>query len=284
MEEQRGTYPVGALCRSLGVSRSGYHAWCHRRPGARELENVVLREKTREIHKASKRTYGSPRVTKDLRELPDFEAVGENRVARLMREDGIRARHRRKYKKPASVTNEQAIAPNLLNRNFSAPAPDRAWVGDITQFTTAVGWIYLAVIMDLFSRFIVGWALAHHERDDLTLEALRMALWQRRPKAGLIHHSDQGGQYGSWAYQNVLKRNGIVPSMNRRGNCYDNAAMESFFSSLKREWIIGKNYSSREEAKRDIFEYIEVFYNRQRRHSTLGYLSPMAFEERQKVH
>jgi transposase InsO family protein len=245
---------------------------------------VELVKKIREVHKASKRTYGSPRVTKELRELSDFKAVGENRVTRLMREAGIRARHRRKYKKPTSTTKEQEIAPNLLNRCFSISAPNRVWVADITQFTTAVGWVYLAAIMDLYSRLIVGWALAHHERDDLTLEALRMALWQRRPEAGLIHHSDQGGQYGSWDYQNVLKRNGIVPSMNRAGNCYDNAAMESFFSSLKREWIIGKNYSSREEAKRDIFEYIEVFYNRHRRHSTLGYLSPMAFEQRQKVH
>ena len=284
MEKQRSNYPVGELCRSLGVSPSGYHAWRHRLPSARVLENVVLVKEIREVHKESKRTYGSPRVTKELRELSDFKTVGENRVTRLMREEGIRARHRRKYKKPDSRIAPHEVAPNLLNRCFNISVPDRAWAADITQFTTAVGWVYLAVIMDLFSRFIVGWALAHHERDDLTLEALRMALRQRRPKAGLIHHSDQGGQYGSWDYQNVLKRNGMVPSMNRRGNCYDNAAMESFFSSLKREWIVGKNYSSLEEARRDIFEYIEVFYNRRRRHSTLGYLSPMAFEERQKVH
>lgn len=281
MEQHREQFPTRELCDTLEVSVSGYYDRRSREPSARERFNALLLEQIRSLHQQSRRCYGSPRMTAELRE--QGHRVGENRVARLMKQEGIRARHRRKYKPCTDSGHAWPVAENALNRCFTSPSPDQAWVADITYIATGEGWMYVAVIMDLYSRRIVGWATDQRMTRELTLAALRMAVVQRAPQPGLVHHSDQGSQYACTDYQMMLKRYGITCSMSRKGNCYDNAAMESFFSSLKREWIFGRTYDTREEATKAIFEYIEVFYNRQRRHSTLGQLSPEAFERREKV-
>lgn len=274
-------YPTRELCNSLEVSSSGYYDRRTRAPSARAQMNVALVEQIRRIHAVSKRCYGSPRVTAEIRE--SGYRVGENRVARLMKEHGIRARHRHKYKPGASGHHNWPVADNELNRCFTTDTPDSVWVADITYIATGEGWLYLAAIMDLYSRRIVGWSTHERITRELTMAALRMAVLGRSPQPGLIHHSDQGSQYACTDYQMMLKRYGIQCSMNRKGNCYDNAAMESFFSSLKRECIFGRVYDTRQEATKAIFEYIEVFYNRQRRHSTLGHKSPVDFERQHKV-
>jgi len=223
--------------------------------------------------------YGVPRIQAELQ--AQGEQVGRGRIARLMRENGLRTRHRRRFKRPGSKRHSWPVAKNHLKRNFTTDAPDRVWAADMTYIETGEGWLYLAVVMDLYSRRVVGWSTSGRMTRRLTMEALRRALAQRGIVRGLIHHSDQGSQYASIDYQMMLQRNGIVCSMNRAGNCYDNAAMESFFSSLKREWVRGKRYASRDQATRDLFDYIEVFYNRKRRHSALGLVSPEEFEKGQ---
>lgn len=223
--------------------------------------------------------YGVPRIQAELRSRG--ESAGRGRIARLMRENGLCTRHRRRFKRPGSHAHSWPIAKNLLKRDFTAEAPDRVWVADMTYIETGEGWLYLAVLMDLYSRRIVGWATSARMTRRLTMDALRRALIRRGTVRGLVHHSDQGSQYASIDYQMMLHRNGIVCSMNRAGNCYDNAVMESFFSSLKREWVRGKRYRSRVAATRDLFDYIEVFYNRKRRHSALGLVTPEEFERRQ---
>jgi putative transposase len=263
------------MCRILEVARSGFYAWIHKPLSDRAIENERLLELIRESYAASGRIYGSPRVYLDLREAG--EQIGKNRVARIMRAHGIRAI--RGYKAPRyGVSMPSAIAPNRLQRQFNVDRSDYAWVTDITYIRTWQGWLYLAVVMDLHSRMIIGWSMQPTLARDLVLDALLMAVWRRKPKQPVIMHSDQGSQYGSDDWIRFCKAHKLDPSMSRRGNCWDNAVAESFFSSLKKERVKRQVYRTRDLAKADIFEYIEMFYNRTRRHSHLGGVSPEAFE------
>jgi transposase InsO family protein len=263
------------MCKVLGVTLSGYYAWRQRPTSAREKANQELVERIREVHKESGGIYGSPRV---YEELKDQVACSENRVARLMRLHGIRGRQTRRYRSTTKRNRAHRVAPNLLQRDFSAEEPNEKWVADITYIWTGEGWLYLAAVVDLYSRRVVGWAMSHRMTEELTLSALRMAVSQRQPAAGLMHHSDQGSQYTSDAYQALLTSHGMVASMNGVGSWYDNAPMESFIGTLKTEWVHHRAYPTRDEARTDVFAYIEGFYNRRRRHSALDYLSPEAFE------
>jgi transposase InsO family protein len=276
IEAHREEFAVKIMCRVLGVSKSGYYDWRKRKPSARDKANAKLVEEIKRIFKRSRKTYGSPRIHAELK--AQGKTCSLNRVARLMRKHGIRARRRRRRVRTTDSKHKQPIAPNLLERRFEAEGPNQKWVADITYIDTAEGWLYLATVMDLFSRRVVGWAMADHMERSLVEQALRMALIRRQPRAGLLHHSDQGSQYASGDYRALLAAWGITVSMSRTGDCYDNAAMESFFGTLKTECITSR-YATRADARTAVFEYIEVWYNRQRRHSTLGYLSPHAFEE-----
>lgn len=269
-------YRVKMMCSVLGVSRSGYYAWCKRRPSARERANRGLRALIRLLHRKSRRTYGYRRIHAGL--VAQDIACGKNRVARLMQEDGLRARRRRRYKRTTQSRHNRPVAPNRLAQSFVARGPNKKWVTDITYVRTAEGWLYLSVVLDLYSRLVVGWAMEPYLNDTLTRKALKMALAHRQPLPGLLHHSDRGSQYASRSYQHLLTIHEALTSMSRTGNVYDNAPMESFFATLKKDLIHHRSYSTRRQAKADIFEYIEVFYNRQRLHSALGYLSPTAFE------
>jgi len=263
------------MCRILQVAASGFYAWIHKPLSDRAIEDERLLELIRESYAASGGIYGSPRVFLDL--LEAGEAIGRKRVARIMREHRIRAI--RGYRKPRNVSSPpSAIAPNLLQRRFNVDRPDHAWVTDITYVRTWEGWLYLAVVMDLYSRKIIGWSMQPSLARDLVLDALLMAVWRRKPKQPVIVHSDQGSQYGSDDWIRFCKSHRLDPSMSRRGNCWDNAVAESFFGSLKKERIRKKVYRTRQLAKADIFEYIEMFYNQTRRHSHLGGVSPEAFE------
>ncbi len=265
------------MCQALGVSASGYYEWCRRPESPHAQRDQQLRVLVRASHDASKRRYGRPRVWKDLHEAG--ERVSEKRVGRLMREDGLRARARKRFKCTTMSDHDQPVAANLLDRQFTADAPNRRWVGDTTEFVIGEsGKLYLAAILDLFSRFVVGWAVSAVNDRHLTLKALGMALKRRCPDAGLLHHSDQGCTYASEDYQRMLDANGITCSMSRRGNCYDNAVMEAFFSTVKSE--VADRFTSCGEAKMELFDFIEVFYNQRRRHSTLGQISPAEFERR----
>ena len=258
------------------VTRSGYYAWRSRPLSSRAKANERLLVKIRAVHVESRRTYGSPRIHRAVR-TPQ-EPVSKNRVARLMRAAGIRSRHRRKFRVTTKSNHRRPIATNLLSREFSAAQPNTVWVGDMTYVWTSEGWLYLAVLIDLYSRAVVGWSMSERINDDLTLAALEMALKRRRPAAGLIHHSDQGSQYTSDAYRKLLAENNIAASMSRRGNCWDNAVAESFYATLEKELLTDWEPDSRGDARRGIFDFIEVFYNRQRIHSTIGYSSPLAYE------
>ena len=263
------------MCRVLGVARAGFYQWLHRPLSARAIEDQRLLELIRDSYMASGRVYGSPRVFGDLREAG--ETCGKHRVARIMRRHKIRAV--RGYKTHRHVAGRPSILnPNRLNREFTVSAPDRAWVTDITYIRTWQGWLYLAVVMDLHSRRVIGWSMKPTLARELVLDALLMALWRRKPTQRVLVHSDQGTQYGSEDWTRFCRANRLDPSMSRRGNCYDNAVAESFFSSLKKERIRKRIYKTRELARADIFDYIEVFYNRNRRHSHLGGISPEAFE------
>jgi putative transposase len=276
----RPIWPVSRMCRLLAVSRSGFHEWHERAPSARAIEDERLTARIRSFHLLSGRSYGSPRIWRDLAE--GGERVGENRVARLMRRAGIEAL-RRKKRRPIDegMRPECAIARNVLDRDFEAQAPNRKWVADFTYIDTAEGWLYLAVVLDLFSRRVVGWSMKPEMTAQLVMDALTMALWRRGKPKELLHHSDQGCQYAAEDFQRMLAHHGIACSMSRKGDCWDNAAMESFFASLKKERIYTKpRYRTRDEARSDIFDYIEGFYNSQRRHSTLGQISPAEFEQR----
>lgn len=276
----RPIWAVSRMCRLLVVSRSGFHEWHERVPSARALEDERLTTRIRSFHLLSGRRYGSPRICRDLREAG--ECVGENRVARLMRRAEIEALRRWK-RRPVDegVRPECAIAGNVLDRDFEASAPNQKWVADFTYIDTAEGWLYLAVVLDLFSRRIVGWSMKPEMTAQLVMDALIMALWRRGKPEALLHHSDQGSQYASEDFQRLLAHHGIACSMSRKGDCWDNAAMESFFASLKKEHVYTKpRYLSRDVARADLFEYIEGFYNPQRRHSKLGQLSPAEFEQR----
>ena len=282
VERQRGQYPVRLMCRVLGVSHSGYYAWRIRPVSQREMANQKLTEEIKTVFEASRRTYGSPRVYQALKSkgIP----CSENRVARLMRLRGIRAKQSKRFRSTTQRHPSRPVAPNHLERDFTAMAPNEKWVTDITYIKTTEGWLYLAVVLDLFARMVVGWAMSKRMTGKLTLVALKMAIWRREPEKGLLHHSDQGSQYTDQEYQALLKKHGMTPSMNSVGTWYDNAAMESFFGSLKSELVNDQSYQTRGEARTSIFWYIEVFYNRNRLHSTLAYLTPADFEAQYQQH
>jgi len=279
IQHHQQRWPVAIMCDLLAVSRSGFYARLDRPTSARRRRQEELIEKIEAVHQQSRRTYGSPRVTVELKE--QGVAVCENTVARLMKQADIAARARRSFvPRTTDSAHPHRIADNQLEQNFAAAAPNCKWACDITYIPTAQGWLYLAVVMDLFSRKVVGWSMREHLRAELVEEALAMALRSRRPGAGLVHHSDRGVQYACDDYQRLLAEHGITCSMSRRGNCYDNAVVESFFGSLKRELMPEDGWASASAARLAVFEWIEVFYNRQRRHSSLGYQSPETFEAR----
>jgi putative transposase len=274
--EEKVAFPIAVLCRLLAVSPSGYYAMQGRPRSRHALRDDDLAERVAEAHAASRRRYGSPRVHAELKATG--EQVGRKRVARLMRERKLVGRTRRRFRTTTDSKHDFPIAPNVLARDFTASAPDRAWVTDITFLWTAQGWLYLAVILDLFSRRVVGWATSQNVDRHLALAALDMAFTRRRPLAGLVHHSDRGSTYASSDYRKALKARGIECSMSRKGDCYDNAVAESFFSSLKREMEGIDDHESRAAATISIGEYIDGFYNLQRRHSAINYTSPVEFE------
>ena len=277
---EKASFPVVALCRNLGVRPSGYYAWCVRPESAHAREDRRLKVLVHTSFNESRRNYGSPRVHDDLIDLQ--ERVSRKRVVRLMQEEGLKARVRKRYKHTTLSDHDQPVAANLLDRQFKAAAPNQRWVGDTTEFVIGTSSkLYVAVILDLFSRFVVGWAVSAANDRHLTIKALEMALKRRCPDMGLLHHSDQGGTYASEDYQDILDARGIICSMSRRGNCYDNAVMESFFSTVKNE--LADQFASYGDAKMELFDYIEVFYNQRRRHSTIGRISPAAFERQAKA-
>lgn len=273
---EKACFPVALMCRLLAVSRAGFYAWRQRPVAPRTRQNETLAAVVAAIYAENHGRYGSPRVQMELRARG--QRNGRKRIARLMRAQGLRARPRRRYRTTTASRHGLPVAPNLLARRFAVAQPNTAWVTDMTYIWTPQGWLYLAVIIDLFSRRVVGWSISDRIDRQLALDALRMALAQRRPPRGLIHHSDRGSQYASEDYQQLLAAHGLRGSMSRRGDCWDNAVAESFFASLKLELVYQVKWPSRAAARTAIFEYLELFYNRRRRHSSLGYLSPAEFE------
>jgi transposase InsO family protein len=276
IEDHRDEFPIVRMCKVLEVSSSGYYAWRGRPPSAREMANRELFEKIKAVYNESHGTYGSPRIYRKLKKRG--VACSENRVARLMRLRGLRAKQTKRYKTTTKRRQADPVAPNVLKRDFEADRPNQKWLTDITYIWTREGWLYLAAVLDLYSRRIVGWSMAARMTGELTRKALKMALHRRQPEDELVHHSDQGSQYTAGEYQQLLKDWDIQASMNGTGTWYDNAPMESFFGTLKSEWVHHHAYRTRDEARADIFYYIEVFYNRYRLHSALGYLSPAEHE------
>jgi putative transposase len=276
--DHRRRWPVQIICRVLKVTRSGFYAWSKRKPSSRQIRQQKLLEKIRLVHRENRQLYGSPRVHRAL--LVDGQIVSRNTVARLMRSARIRAKSKRSFvPRTTDSRHSRPVAENKLSRDFTTEAPDRKWLADITYVPTDEGWLYLAAVLDCFSRRIVGWSMADHLQTDLAVDALQMALLQRCPDGKqLLHHSDRGVQYASDDYQHRLNQHGIEASMSRRGDCYDNAMMESFFATLKSELVHQQEYATHEQARQSIFEYIEEFYNRKRLHSSLGYVSPESFE------
>ena len=277
IEQQRDSYPLQALCTALEVSDSGFTAWQQCEGPVKWLGDGALLERIREIHEETKAAYGSPRIYQELKDrgIP----VSKGRVERLMRENGLRGRHKRRFKATTDSRHTLPVAPNRLDQNFETERPDQVWTADITYVATGEGWLYLAVVLDLYTRQIVGWAMRERMTKDLVIDALRMAWFRRHPLPGLVHHSDRGSQYCSHDFQEQLVAYGMLASMSRKGNCWDNAPSESWFNSLKNERVHGARYATRDEARADVFEYIEVFYNRVRRHSSLGGISPVSFYE-----
>ena len=276
IDGQRKAYPLPALSATLGVSLSCYQAW--KRGGTanrKRLSDPQLLTLIRAIHAELKGAYGSPRMVREIRGR-GFPA-SKARIERLMRENGIRARHKRRYKATTDSRHSLPVAPNRLDRNFTPSAPNQVWTADLTYIWTTEGWLYLAVVLDLFNREVVGWSLKPRMTTDIVIDALTMAWFRRKPAPGLIHHSDRGSQYASHAFQARLNEYGMICSMSRKGNCWDNAPTESFFNSFKNERVYGTRYETRAEAIADAFDYIEPFYNRRRRHSTLGYASPQDY-------
>ena len=275
--KHRGIWPADWLCGALGVSRGGFYAWLTRPRSQRSRDDEALGAKVRASFLASDRTYGARRVWRDL--LTDGLSCGLHRVERLMRLQALKARPRRRRLPPdLGERQASAVATNVLDRSFEAPAPNRKWIADFTYVWTAEGWLYVAAVIDLFSRRVVGWSMSAGMTAQLVTDALVMAIWRRGKPDALLHHSDRGSQYSSEQFQRLMADHGVVCSMSRSGNVWDNAAMESFFSSLKTERTARKTYRTRDEARADVFDYIERFYNAKRRHSTIGYLSPMEFE------
>jgi putative transposase len=264
------------MCNVFSLHRSGYYAWLKKKPGKRYQENEKLDKKIVSIFSAHKRRYGAPRITLDL--LEDGENCSKNRIARRMVHLNIRAKGIKKYRLTTDSNHNYEIAPNLLNRDFKAVAPNQKWVGDISYIWTTEGWLYLATVIDLFSRAVIGWSIAPTMSQELTCKALNMALVRRKFPKGVLFHSDRGSQYCSTAYQRMLRENAFSCSMSRKGNCWDNSVAESFFNTLKTELLYMEGYATREITKQNVFEYIEVYYNRKRRHSTIGSIAPMEFE------
>ena len=277
--KHRSVWPVAWLCEALGVSRSGFHAWLVRPPSKRAGQDEEIGAKVRASFIGSARTYGARRVWRDV--LSEGVNCGLHRIERLMRTQALRARPRQRgLPKDDGLRPASAIAPNVLDRQFGAARPNQKWIADFTYLWTAEGWLYVAAVIDLYSRRVVGWSMKAEMTAQLVTDALVMAIWRRGKPDALLHHSDQGSQYTSEQFQRLMADNGVTCSMSRSGNVWDNAAMESFFSSLKTERTARKTYRSRDEARADVFDYIECFYNPIRRHSTLGYLSPLDFEKK----
>ena len=276
IQREKATYPVRVLCRTLKVSTSGFYAWCKRGRSDRAKKDAALKVQILAAHAASDKTYGSPRIHEDLKTAG--ETVGRKRVARLMQDEGIEGQRKRRFRVTTDSRHSHPVAANKLNRDFTVSAPNKVWVSDITYIWTREGWMYLAAILDLFSRRVVGWSIEPYVDRTLALDALGMALRTRRPEPGLLHHSDRGVQYASGDYQKLLAEHGIDCSMSRKGDCWDNAVAESFFSTLKAELVHRTDYLTRSQARASVFQYIEAFYNPRRRHSALGYVSPVQHE------
>ena len=277
IEQYKQEFPVVVMCRVLDVSESGFYAWCKRPACQRTREDAQLREEIRQEFSVHQGRYGSPRLHAELRDRG--RSIARKRVARLMREAGLCAKGKRRRVLTTRRDPSHPVAPNLLNREFTATEPNSKWVTDITYIPTMQGWLYLAVILDLYSRMVVGWSMSGNCDENLVERALDQAIARRHPSSGLLHHSDRGSQYTSQAYQRRLEQAGIHVSMSRKGNCWDNAAMESFFGTVKDECVGSTVYSSHDEARLALFTYIEGYYNRLRRHSTLGYVSPFNYEQ-----
>ncbi len=279
VEAEKANHKVGTMCRVLKVSKSGYYGWRHRPPSARDRADAALAERIGRVHRDSRGTYGAPRVHAELRSLG--VGCGKKRIARLMRAAGLAGRSGRRRIRTTrrGIVERVPAAPDLVKRDFAPGAPDRLWVADITYARSWEGWLYLAFVLDAYSRKVVGWSMANHPRTELVLDALNMAIHNRRPAAGLVHHSDRGSQYTSVEFGGGLKEAELLPSMESVADAYDNALAESFVSTLKRELLHRHSWSSREGVRAGIFEYIECFYNPRRRHSSLGQMSPVAYEE-----
>ncbi len=277
VDAEKAHFPVSLLCKVVGISKSSYYAWKSRPPSKRSREDAALTEKIREVHRRSRETYGYPRVHAEVRSLG--ARCGRRRVARLMRRAGLRGCMRGRKRGTTRRDPRAVPAPDLVNRNFCAVTPDRLWTADITYLRTDEGFLYLAFVLDVYSRKVVGWSMASHLRTELVVDALEMAVWRRKPAAGLVHHSDRGVQYTALSFGKRLEEAGIVPSMGRAGSALDNAISESFISTLKCELVYRSRFPSREAAKSAVFEYLEAFYNRRRLHSSLGYASPERYEE-----
>ncbi len=266
------------MCHVLGVSRSGYYSWFKRPKSEKKKSDEAMVIEIKRVYHQSYETYGARRIKARLEK--EGIKCGKNRVSRLMRENGICSRLKRKYKATTNSNHRYPVAPNLLNQDFTADRPNEKWVGDLTYIWTDEGWIYLAAVEDLFHKEVIGWAFGSRITKEVTIEAIKMAIGKESPSEGLIFHSDRGSQYAAYAYQDILRENNINQSMSRKGNCYDNAVIESFFSSLKKDRIYGKKFRTREDAKSSVIEYIELFYNSRRLHSSLGYNSPREFKEK----
>jgi len=277
IERHQTTFTVTRMCDMMEVSCSAFYDWLKRPESARSLEDRRLSEKVKKSHEKSRKTYGARRIVKDL--VEDDEVISRTRVGRLMKQQDLKSKSKRKFKATTNSKHNHPVAPNLLDRKFQVERPDTVYAGDITYISTDEGWLYLAVLIDLYSRAVVGWAMSERITAELANDALVMAVWKRKPNKGLMLHSDRGSQYASGLYQKTIKKHGFICSMSRKGNCWDNAPSESFFHTLKVELIHHRRYRTRQEAKRDIFVYIEVCYNRQRRHSTIGYHTPLSYEQ-----
>lgn len=282
IHRHRGSYAVALMCRVLQVARTGYYAWQRRPPSARARANTQLLIAIRTVYQQTRGRYGSPRITCELQ--AQGHRCSEARVARLMRTAGVQAKRRRRFRLTTNSRHGEPVAPNVLGRHFAVAAVDRVWASDITYVPTQEGWLYLAVVLDLASRRVIGWAMRHTLERGLTLDALRMALAHRCPSSGVLHHSDRGSQYACGEYQGLLAAHGMVCSMSRKGDCWDNAVVESFFATLKTELVDDARWVTREDARTALFEYIEAWYNRVRRHSSLGYRSPVQYEVEQLRH
>lgn len=277
IEQYLGEYSVSEICYALEIAPSGYYQWRKSKMSSRAEENERLLSKIECIHMAARGRYGSPRIHAELKR--QGERCSRKRVACLMRKNNIQAKHKGKFKATTDSQHQFPTAPNLLKQNFTVSEPNRIWTADITYCWTLEGWVYLAVVLDMYSRKIIGWAMSERMTRKLVINAFLMAYWSRKPKAGLIHHSDKGSQYASHDFARILEGFGVIRSMSGKGNCFDNAVTETFFHTLKTELIFDYVFKTREEAKSAIFEYIEIFYNRERLHSTLGYCSPVNFEQ-----